>query len=81
MVEVVLIGSFPEHPPAGTLFRERNASDAKGLLHAPKSTPQCVWGRIGSAGRLVSSRFASEQEAALAMAGHLAKLRKGYEAV
>ena len=40
------------------------------------------WGRIGSAGRLVSSRFASEQEAALAMAGHLkAKLRKGYEAV
>ena len=40
------------------------------------------WGRIGSAGRLVSSRFASEQEAALAMAEHLeAKLRKGYEAV
>jgi predicted DNA-binding WGR domain protein len=40
------------------------------------------WGRIGSAGRLVSSRFASQQEAALAMAGHLkAKLRKGYEAV
>ncbi len=40
------------------------------------------WGRIGSAGRLVSSRFASEQEAALAMVGHLkAKLRKGYEAV
>ena len=40
------------------------------------------WGRIGSAGRLVSSRFASEQEAALAMAEHLkAKLSKGYEAV
>ena len=39
------------------------------------------WGRIGSAGRLVSSRFASEQEAALAMAGHLkAKLSRGYEA-
>ncbi len=39
-------------------------------------------GRIGSAGRLVSSRFASEQEAALAMAEHLkAKLSKGYEAV
>ena len=38
--------------------------------------------RIGSAGRLVSSRFASEQEAALAMAEHLkAKLSKGYEAV
>ena len=34
------------------------------------------WGRIGSAGRLVSSRFASEEEAALAMAEHLkAKLR------
>ena len=40
------------------------------------------WGRIGSAGRLVSCRFASEQEAALAMAEHLkAKLSKGYEAV
>ena len=40
------------------------------------------WGRIGSAGRLVSSRFASEEEAALAMAEHLkAKLSKGYEAV
>ena len=40
------------------------------------------WGWIGSAGRLVSSRFASEEEAALAMAGHLkAKLSKGYEAV
>jgi len=40
------------------------------------------WGRIGSAGRLVSDRFASEQEAALAMAEHLeAKLRKGYDAV
>ena len=40
------------------------------------------WGRIGSAGRLVSSRFASEQEAALAMAEYLkAKLSKGYEAV
>ena len=36
------------------------------------------WGRIGSAGRLVSCRFASEREAALAMAEHLeAKLRKG----
>jgi len=34
------------------------------------------------AGRLVSCRFASEQEAALAMAEHLkAKLSKGYEAV
>ena len=40
------------------------------------------WGRIGSAGRLVSSRFASEREAALAIAEHLeAKLRKGYDAV
>ena len=40
------------------------------------------WGRIGSAGRLVSSRFASEEEAALAMAEHLkAKLGRGYEAV
>jgi len=40
------------------------------------------WGRIGSAGRLVSCRFASEREAALAMAEHLeAKLRKGYDAV
>ena len=40
------------------------------------------WGRIGSAGRLVSSRFASEGEAALAMAEHLkAKLSKGYDAV
>ena len=38
-------------------------------------------GRIGSAGRLVSSRFASEEEAALAMAEHLkAKLSRGYEA-
>jgi hypothetical protein len=38
--------------------------------------------RIGSAGRLVSSRFASEEEATLAMAEHLeAKLRKGYDAV
>jgi WGR domain len=27
------------------------------------------WGRIGSTGRLVSGHFASEQEAALAMAG------------
>jgi len=37
------------------------------------------WGRIGSAGRLVSRRFATEQEAALTMAEHLkAKLRKGY---
>ena len=38
---------------------------------------------VGSAcRRLVSSRFASEQEAALAMAEHLkAKLSKGYEAV
>ena len=40
------------------------------------------WARIGSAGRLVSCRFASEREAALAMAEHLkAKLSKGYEAV
>jgi predicted DNA-binding WGR domain protein len=39
------------------------------------------WARIGSAGRLVSCRFASEREAALAMAEHLeAKLRKGYDA-
>ena len=39
------------------------------------------WGRIGSAGRLVSGLFASEREADLAMAQHLtAKLRKGYEA-
>jgi len=39
-------------------------------------------GRIRSPGRLVSSRFAPEQEAALAMAEHLkAKLSKGYEAV
>jgi predicted DNA-binding WGR domain protein len=38
--------------------------------------------RIGSAGRLVSSRFASEQQAALAMEEHLkARLSKGYEAV
>ena len=38
------------------------------------------WGRIGSAGRLVSGRFASEQEAALTMAQHpKAKLSKGYE--
>jgi predicted DNA-binding WGR domain protein len=37
------------------------------------------WGRIGSAGRLMSGRFASGQEAALAMAEPLkAKLRKGY---
>ncbi|MGB9164336.1 MAG: hypothetical protein WCC41_07795 [Rhodomicrobium sp.] len=35
-----------------------------------------------SAGRLVSCSFASEREAALAMAEHLeAKLRKGYDAV
>ena len=40
------------------------------------------WGRISSAGRLVSSLFASEQEAAGVMAQHLkAKLRKGYEAL
>ena len=40
------------------------------------------WGRIGSAGRLVSCSFASEEEAALAMAKHLkAKLRRGNEAV
>ena len=54
------------------------------------------WGRIGSAGRLVSCSFASEREAyvgaarritgewtaAMAMAEHLeAKLRKGYDAV
>jgi predicted DNA-binding WGR domain protein len=43
---------------------------------------QREWGRIGSAGRLVSGHFASEREAALAMAQHLkAKLSKGYEAV
>ena len=40
------------------------------------------WGRIGSAGRIVSGRFASEQDAARALAEHLkAKLSKGYEAV
>ncbi len=40
------------------------------------------WGRIGSAGRLVAGGFASEREAALAMAEHLkAKLGNGYEAV
>ena len=40
------------------------------------------WGRIGSAGRLVAGRFASQQEAAGAMAEHLkSKLSKGYEAV
>jgi predicted DNA-binding WGR domain protein len=40
------------------------------------------WGRIGSPGRLVSGRFASEQEAALAMAEYVkAKLSKGYEAI
>ena len=40
------------------------------------------WGRIGSSGRLVSGRFASEREAARAMATHLkAKLSKGYKAV
>ena len=40
------------------------------------------WGRIGSAGRLVSGRFGSGQEAARAMTQHLkAKLSKGYEAV
>lgn len=39
------------------------------------------WGRIGRAGRLVSVRFASEQDAARAMTDHLkAKLCKGYEA-
>jgi predicted DNA-binding WGR domain protein len=43
---------------------------------------QREWGRIGSAGRLVARRFASEHEAAHAMTEHLkAKLRKGYEAV
>jgi len=37
------------------------------------------WGRIGSAGRLVQRRFASEQEAALAMTAHLkARLTHGY---
>jgi predicted DNA-binding WGR domain protein len=37
------------------------------------------WGRIGSAGRLVQRRFASEQEAALAMTAHLkARLSHGY---
>jgi predicted DNA-binding WGR domain protein len=40
------------------------------------------WGRIGSAGRLVTGDFASEREAALAMAKHLkAKLSNGYKAV
>jgi predicted DNA-binding WGR domain protein len=40
------------------------------------------WGRIGSAGQLVSGRFASEQQAALAMAEYVkAKLSKGYEPV
>ena len=40
------------------------------------------WGRIGSAGRLVSVLFVSEQEAAQAMAQHTdAKLRRGYEVV
>jgi predicted DNA-binding WGR domain protein len=40
------------------------------------------WGGIDSAGRLLSTRFASEQQAALAMAEHLkAKQSKGYEAV
>ena len=40
------------------------------------------WGRIGSAGRIVSGRFTSEQEAARAMAQHLkAKLSKGYESI
>ena len=40
------------------------------------------WGRIGSAGGIVSGRFASEQDAARALAEHLkAKLSKGYEAV
>lgn len=37
------------------------------------------WGRIGSAGRLVQRQFASEQEAALAMAAHLkVRLTHGY---
>lgn len=37
------------------------------------------WGRIGSAGRIVQRRFASEQEAALAMTAHLkARLAHGY---
>ena len=40
------------------------------------------WGRIGSAGRLVSSLFTSEQDAAQAMTAYLeAKRAKGYEAV
>lgn len=40
------------------------------------------WGRIGSAGRLVTGSFASEREATLAMAEHLkAKLSNGYEPV
>ena len=40
------------------------------------------WGRIGSAGRLVSGPFASEQEAGRAMAQHVkAKLSRGYEVV
>ena len=40
------------------------------------------WGRIGSAGRIVSGRFASEQDAARALTEHLkAELSKGYGAV
>ncbi|MCP4781235.1 MAG: WGR domain-containing protein [Hyphomicrobium sp.] len=40
------------------------------------------WGRIGSAGRLVTGDFACEHQAAAAMAKHLkAKLSKGYKAV
>ena len=48
----------------------------------PSLLPNVFGAGSAVAGRLVSSRFASEQEAALAVAGHLkAKLRKGYEAV
>ena len=40
------------------------------------------WGRIGSAGQFVSGGFASEHEAALAMAEHLkTKPSNGYETV
>ena len=40
------------------------------------------WGRIGSSGRLVCGRFASEQDAARAMVElHKAKLSRGYKAI
>ena len=66
--------SRPQHGP---LLHDGAAADAVWRMALLKE-----WGRIGSAGRLVSSRFASKEEAALAMAEHLkAKLSKGYEAV